>query len=306
MWAWKVFAASVLLCSAVVQAQRFPDRLILLNPLLDTTRPLAAGELGWMHSLAGWGEFGGYLRGDEEHAWIQRLGAIIELVRFGMHSSLSFASEIEFIANPHNDIRFNPRAVFWQEGFLFTHYTGSHYWQLGYYHRCKHDVDNLTIGRERSLIYGSLLGKYIVPVRLADAGIEGAAAIRGDLYTIRLDARTPPSDNQTPFVDRMIGSLGGSIHLRRPLAAPWIGTYAVGWMFANFYGDRSSTYPVADRVRMVTIHGGIAAGISITGAAHFRLGVTYEYLADTGINPVPERSHLLSVTIAVVNPQAMW
>jgi hypothetical protein len=57
---------------------------------------------------------------------------------------------------------------------------------------------------------------------------------------------------------------------------------------------------------MTRLSGGVAAGIALTGAAHFRIGLSYESLADTGINPIPESSRLLALTIAVVNPMAMW
>ncbi|GIV55281.1 MAG: hypothetical protein KatS3mg040_0049 [Candidatus Kapaibacterium sp.] len=294
-----------LIVGSSLHAQRFPDRWVALNPLLDSSRRIEPGTLGWMHSLVGWGEFGGYLSGDREHAWIQRLGALIELVRMGERSSLAFASEIEFIANPDNDIRFNPRAVFWQEGFLFTHQIGTSYWQLGYYHRCKHDVDNLDIGRQRSLIYGSIVGKYLIPI--AVAGFSGGAVARGDLYTIRLDDRTPPSDGEDiPNVERLLSTLSGSIHLRRGLADPWLGLYANAWMSANFYTKRPNSDPNAAGTPLTRIQGGIAAGIAITGAAHFRIGISYEYLADTGINPLPEASPLLALTLAVLNPTAMW
>jgi len=300
----------MLLCMLVtsvvcVEAQRFPDRWIALNPLLDTSRRVESGTLGWMHSLIGWGEFGGYLASDHEHAWIQRLGALIELARIGEHSSLAFASEIEFIANPDNDIRFNPRAVFWQEGFLFTHRTDAGYWQVGYYHRCKHDVDNLDLGRQRSLIYGSIVGKYLVP--LAFAGWSGGAVLRGDLYTIRLDDRQPRTTaDGLPNVEQLLGMLGGSIHLQRVLAAPWVGVYTSAWIAANSYGNRTGGYLLTDGIRMTRLSGGVAAGIALTGAAHFRIGLSYESLADTGINPIPESSRLLALTIAVVNPMAMW
>lgn len=295
----------LVVCGAIALAQRFPDRWMTLNPLLDSTRQVQQGTLGWMHSVVGWGEFGGYLSGDREHAWIQRIGALVELVRIGDRSSLAFASEIEFIANPDNDIRFNPRAVFWQEGLLFTYKAGQSFWQLGYYHRCKHDVDNLDIGRQRSLIYGSIIGKSLIPVVLA--GWSGGAVIRGDLYTIRLDDRTPPNDwEDIPNVERLLATLGGSIHLRSRLTEPWLGLYTTAWLGANVYSSRQRPYPLTSDVRMTRFQGGIAAGISITGAAHFRIGISYEYLADTGINPTPESSPLLSLTVAVLNPAAMW
>ncbi len=298
----------VLIAAGTLPAQRFPDRWILINPLLDTADSVPAGQWRWMPSSAGWGEFGGYLlEHDAEHAWIQRLGALIELLRIGQTTSIGFTSEIEFIANPDNDIRFNPRAVFWQEGLLLTLAGEQHFWQVGYYHRCKHDVDNLAIGRERSLIYGSLMGRYIVPIH--HATWRGAGVIRADLYTIRQDDRTPPADDgRAPHLQRMTGSLSGSIHLSRPVIGSLVGVYTASWIMLTAFGSERSTLPRFDAgsFRSATLQGGIAAGIAITGRAHFRIGLAWEYLADTGINPRPEQAHLTSLTIGITNPAAMW
>jgi hypothetical protein len=291
---------------SVSLAQRFPDRWITILPLLDTTHPVPEGTASPIHSSAGWAEFGGYPIDDSIHAWIQRLGAVIELVRIGSGWSIAFATDIEFIADPNNDIRFNPRAVFWQEGLLLTNRIGNGYWQLGYYHRCKHDVDNLSIGTERSLIYGSVTGKYAIPLALPRTTYSGAAVIRGDIYTIRQDDRTGAStDDGMPDVRRLLATLGGSLHLRSPAVGSWLGLYTTLWATMNFYSHRAAA-SIFSGVRSVTAHGGITAGIAITGTAHFRIGIAYEYLADTGINPLPQPAHLVSVTMSLFDPSAMW
>ncbi|MCX7930596.1 MAG: hypothetical protein N2663_07750 [Chlorobi bacterium] len=294
----------ILVAVSIVWSQRFTDRTIVINPLLDTTAACPSGQWNWMASSIGWGEFGSYLEGDAEHAWIQRLGAAIELVRIGSHTSVAFTSDIEFIANPDNNIRFNPRAVFWQEGFLVTFRNSNGYWQIGYYHRCKHDVDNLTIGRERALIYGSVLAKYLWPLTLERW--EGVGVLRADVFTIRQDDRTPPTDDGNfPHHKRMTATVGASFHARRALT-DLLGIYLASWLQATAYGTTMSTYPTFDGIRTATLNGGITAGIAITGQSHFRIGLTWEYLADTGVNPQPEHSHLVSLTVSIVNPRAIW
>lgn len=52
--------------------------------------------------------------------------------------------------------------------------------------------------------------------------------------------------------------------------------------------------------------GGLSAGIMIVGSVHFRIGVSYEYQPDTGINPIPVHSHLLSIGITILDPSVMW
>ena len=299
-----------LLLTSALHAQRFPDRWLTINPLMDTRVPVEPDEWSWMHSSAGWGEFGGYrLIRDHEHAWLQRLGVFVEMFRVGEQSSLAFVGEIEFIANPDNDIRFNPRAVFWQEGFLFTQRAGELFWQLGYYHRCKHDVDNLILQRERSLIYGSFLGKLLIPLSSPENPTRSLLALRTDIYTIRQDDRFPRALAITHgrlHVKRLLATIGGSVHLRQPLGTrPW-GLYATYWSALNLYGTRESTFLSLDRPKNATMQAGATAGLAIEGNAHFRIGVSYEYLSDTGLNPRPEHAHLVSISTTIVNPFVMW
>lgn len=302
----------ILLCITVTiaTAQRFPDRTLVLNPLAQRTAADTAVQL--VSLVTGWGEFGGYLRnGDDEHAWIQRLGALAELVRWDSTASLGFVSEIEFIANPHNDIRFNPRAVFWQEGFLFTRRAGQWHWQLGYYHRCKHDVDNLTVGQERSLIYGSLLGKVLVPLQLADAATAGLLAARADVYTIRQDYRLIRQDNSfsedgntLPRVSELLATLGASLHLRHKLS-PLFALDATAWLHTNFYSQHSGLQSWT-HVYKTLLNAGATVSLALTGAARFRIGLTYEYLSDTGIRTSVDASHFVYLTVSVLNPHIVW
>ncbi|HWP81275.1 MAG TPA: hypothetical protein VNN76_01325 [Bacteroidota bacterium] len=299
----RVLAATVLL-PLVSSAQRMPERWFSLNPLGSNNSEGSDG-VSLMHSVSSWGGFGGYrITRDNEHAWLQQLGGYIELVRIGNNESLVFTSSIEFIANPHNDIRFNPRATFWEEGFLYTRSVGESAWQVGYYHRCKHDVDNLLLGKERSLIFGSLLGKYLLPFKIEND--EGLAALRLDLYTIRQDDRIPQSFNEaTPNWKRMLGSLGLNVHVREGGNAT-VGWYTTGWFSLTSFGTKENVIFRFDKIDKVTVNGGLAVGYAIRGNAHFRIGMTYEYLSDTGITPFPERSNLLSFGVTILDPNVMW
>lgn len=295
--------------------QRFPDRWFTINPLMHQLEANENTGWTWMHSNAGWGEFGGYrIIRDHEHAWIQRLGGYIELFRISETTSLAFLGSIEFIANADNDIRFNPRAIFWEEGFLFTQKTGRRldslsgsYWQIGYMHRCKHDIDNLNLGRERSLMFGSLMGKYILPFALANTSTIGLLALRADLYTIRQDDRNPSVfSSYLPQVKSMLATLGGALHLRTSLPVRPLGLYATTWSALNFYGDKQEIFLTLDRVRSILFQGGIGGGIAVEGRAHLRLGISYEYLSDTGINPFPEHANLITISITMIPPISVW
>ncbi len=290
----------------VLLSQRFPERWITFNPIMSQRNTTEEETWEVMSSAGGWGGFGGYrLLRDDDHAWVQELGVFVELFRFGSSRSLAFVSNIEFIANANNDIRFNPRAIFWEEGFIYTIRQTSAFWQIGYFHRCKHDVDNLLVGTERSLIFGSLLGKYLIPFTLKERG-EGLIAFRADVYTIRQDDRIPSATSTfTPHVKRMLGTLGFTFHLRETASKP-IGWYTTGWGGVNFFGKKEGVLPRFDTVSSATIGGGLSAGIMIIGAVHFRIGVSYEYQPDTGINPIPVHSHLLSIGIKIVDPTVMW
>ncbi len=289
-------------------AQRFPIRFQSLNPLGFEKQNIPADQTSWMHALGGWGEFSGYrIVRDNEHAWLQRLGGYVELLRVGDETSFAFVSDIEFIADPHNDIRFNPRAIFWEEGFLFTQRLEETYWQLGYFHRCKHDIDNRILGIERSLIFGSLYGAYLLPWRPENQIAEGLFTFRADLYTIRQDDRFPAATRPLePNLKRMIGTLGATAHFRKTLSSRYWGIFSTFWSMVNFYGEKEGIINRFDGIRSVLFNGGMTLGIAVQGNVHMRLGISYEYLSDTGINPVPGKANLMTVGVTFIDPTVMW
>lgn len=305
--------AAVFTClPSLAWSMRFAERWITINPLAQVpSGSVSTGASEWtlLPSSGFWGEFGMYrLQRDNEHAWNTKIGGFVELLRTRSEWSLAFVSHIEFVANPHNNIRFNPRAVFWEEGFLLTKRAGRGYWQVGYLHRCKHDIDNiLPSGFQRSLIYGSLQGKLLLPMTPPLRGAEGVVVLRADVFTILQDDRIPSRfDQRLPRVDRALSAIGIVLHSRVPLSGKLIGGYVTLYNSFQLFGDRSGFFTRFTEVETVTWHGGISAGVSLQGQAHLRLGISYEYLADTAINPFPERSHLVMFGVTILDPQTMW
>jgi hypothetical protein len=317
-----VWIAALLLCiGSVIQpadllyAQRFTERHHILNPLSVRLADVADSndtELTWIPTFQGWGGFEGYLLSDDEHAWGSHLGAVAEIVRIGNSESLAVMSTLEHVANAKNDISFNPRAVWWEEGLFYTKRLASApntYWQLGYYHRCKHEVDNLELNLERVLIYGSLTGKYITQTTVGQ-GLS-TLALRADLFTIYRDYRTPrlPHTAVQPSYENLIGTLGANWHYRAALPLKQLGWYAKAHLRLTAFSDRSGFVERFSRLEHVAASGGASVGLSVEspqpGGGRLELGLRYEYLADPEIRPFPAPQHLITLGFTFLAPQ-IW
>jgi len=134
------FLFAMALFSSGASAIPFADRTIVPDPFDERVE----GPGGFLYGSSGWGEFSYFAAAsDEDHSWDARLGARVGLYRIGNSLSLDAASEIELVSSPNNEIRLKPRAFFWQESLFAMRRDGALDWGLGYYHRCRHDVDNL-------------------------------------------------------------------------------------------------------------------------------------------------------------------
>ncbi len=291
-------------CSSALSAQPLIERYLVVNPLWDEGQA-ESGETSYVHTFGGWASFGPYLRfQDDDHQWNHQIGGFLEVVRWGQSTSLHVTTQIEFIADPFNNINFNPRAIFWEEGVVLTRRTGGPYWQFGYYHRCKHDIDNLNRGEERTLIYGSFMNRMIWPVDL-ESSERSYIAWKTDVFTVRQDTREPEDALALqPNVDQKLASTGVQAHTR------FDGSGQAGW-FATLYGDAtlySATDGFFDRfgsVNDVRFNGGVAAGLSILGRGELRIKAAYEYLSDTGIPVEPRGSHLFRVSLMALSPNVI-
>lgn len=271
-------------------AQRLIERGMILNPLENPNVDIAENEISWFTQAGGWGSFGTYgLYGDDNHAWYQHLGAYFELYRRGNESSLAFTGQIEFIADTNNDINFSPRAIFWEEGLLYTRRIGNPFIQFGYYHRCKHDIDNFRFGEERTMVFGSVLARLVLPLSLFSTD-DGLLALQYDYYTITWEKRTPNTFQNGAFNwDELIHSFKLNAAWQRALADN-----------ANFYLDG---YLMGTQLKDDSwLNGQIRAEIgAATPAGQVRFGVHAEYLGDSGIPVHPKSVTLIGLGVRVMS-----
>jgi len=239
---------------------------------------------------------------DSRQAWYQDLTGFIELLQKG-NTSIIFQTGIEFIADPDNDIRFNPTAIFWEEGLLFTQKLSNSFFQAGYYHRCKHDIDNLDTGYGRVLIYGSMMAKWIFPISLGSIiKDKSLVAVRADLYTIRQDHRYPEDLSvNKKNLKQLLGTTGISLNLNDSNKEKIIIPYFHGFSLLHLYSKHEGFMDRFSAINTINLDGGFSSGITIRGAFDFRLGIRYEYLSDTNIEIDPQGAHLFSIVIEVLN-----
>lgn len=279
------------------RAQR-PGEAPVIPTLTTSEAPEAEGGTQWLSGYGGWTAFGPYVVADRDHAWYHELGGVLELVR-GREWGLLATARSTLMADPDNSIRFNPRAVFWDEGLLFVRQFEGVDLHLGYVHRCKHDVDNLALGEERALIFGSVLGRAVVP--LSSRPSDSYLAVDANVYTARQDDRRPASSEELPpNWERLRGSMGSHLHLQRSLTST-VGTYLNAGGSVVAYGDDED----AGRFEgwaPVRFNGRVSAGLSLRGVVELRTGVEYAYLSDTGIPARPRDAHLVRLSVQVSSP----
>lgn len=271
------------------EGQRLIERDKILMPLANPNVDLDEGETEWLTQVGGWGAFGNNaFHRNAEHLWYQELGAYAEIYRRGNESSLAITSQIEFIADPSNDINFSPNAIFWEEGLLYSRRYNDFTLQFGYYHRCKHDIDNLESGEERTMVFGSVLGRIVIPAtvfRLDDS----VFSLQFDHYTITWEDRIPSEfEGVQPNWDELISSLKVNVAWKRPVGTNtkfYLDGYGMGTMLENDF----------------LVNGKFRAELGRSQkAGNLRFGIHVEHLGDSGISVSPN-----SVTLAGIGVRIM-
>ena len=266
-------------------SQRLIDRNIIINPLIKGNKKI---------DLNVWGEFGFYrIKTDDDHSWLQKLGIVVDFYKTE-NFSFSGISSIEFIADPHNDIRFNPRAIFWDEGFFITQKLNSSFLQVGYYHRCKHDVDNLSWKKERTLIYGSISLKYLIP-NLLFKEFENYLQSRFELYTLKYDHKTPKNAIKYGY-DKLAATLGLNINFNKKLN-DMFSLIVKPNFYLNLYSDEKNLVEQFAKIYQIVPYFGINIGLGIGNENLILLLFNYEYLFDAGIEFEPSKSNLISFSL---------
>jgi len=279
-----VFAVNI----QTAESQRLIERNQILNPLENPSVNIEDGKKRWFSHVGGWGSFGNYaFSQDENHLWYQELGAYFELYRRGNSKSVAITSQIEFIANDDNDINFSPRAIFWEEGFLYTSRRNGFFLQAGYYHRCKHDIDNLDLGEERAMVFGSAMGRVIIPLSLTRTR-DTLVSLRFDYYTITWERRIPRENlDVAPSVEDLNVSLSTNLDWQIRLSDQNFVNIG-GYGMASLYDDdlRSS--------------GKIFLNIGTNrGLGDVQFGIYLEHLADSGIPAHPKAVTLAGFGIRI-------
>jgi hypothetical protein len=128
-----------------------------------------------------------------------------------------------------------------------------------------------------------------------------------DIFTIRQDDRTPAPPAEHPLsLRRAIGSFGFVTHLRHSLRDPLFGIYLSAWGSTGLYSGNTGIFNRFTSVTGATLNGGLSAGAAIQGNVHFRIGLTLEYLSDTGIDAGRPHARLLSFGVTILDPATMW
>ncbi|RPI68415.1 MAG: hypothetical protein EHM43_04975 [Ignavibacteriae bacterium] len=203
----RIGALSILLFShspIELQAQIKPSRTVFTEPLDVRTDPGVAAD-AWFaaEAVRGWGSY------QDEQAWQYRLHGYIEPYRFGDDSTAMFTTSFNFhhelTASPHNDLGFDPRTARWEESLLFHARIAPFTLQTGWFHRCKHEIDDV---QRRTLI---ISGPTVIGVTPTIETPLGAIRIQGgaEYYVVREDYRDSAAPRTGSWED-----LRGAIWLR--------------------------------------------------------------------------------------------
>ena len=311
------FTIIVLLLPSIqtlLQAQNLPDRIIILDPLGDTT--LNSDRFTLLPGTRLYGEFGYYAdgEGDQTHQWNAKMGGYAEFARWDSTWSIALAGTMEVIMDPLNDINFNPRAIFWEEGALIStrapwnNHAGI---QFGYTHRCKHDIDNIEVFKregsyeQRTLIYSGPFFRVLHrPTKFFDGPIDlyAGSALRLDYFFHTLD--NPWDDRETgsqPNIEDLIGSLTASARLD--------GRFGNGWL--GLHGSASYMVTLASPDEGTTLHGKAPfaeLGLDFynpTGSA-FTIFARGEWQRDAGILMEPTPASLILLGVRASSFGGMW
>ncbi len=296
----------------ILSAQNLPDRILVLDPLGDTT----VGTEGFilLPSAKLYGEFARYSNGSgSDHRWNAKLGGYAEFARWDSSWSVGLVGTMEVIIDPQNDIAFNPRAIFWEEGIMASARLGQQSaLQFGYIHRCKHDIDNLEIfafrneWEQRTQIFSGLMTRWLLRPRPLIEGawsLYGGLALRNDFFLHLFD-----EDLDTINLNRLIDAftVTGRLDLRHG-DAPW-GLHLNGSGMLTLYGEGEE---FSDRFKGITPY--IDAPFLELGADIFNpKGMSFtvfmrgEWQRDGGIRSEPTRTDLLLFGIRAANFGSMW
>lgn len=304
------------LCSSLMQGQNFPDRAVIVDPLADRSRH-GAGTT-WLPGTVLYAEFSRYTNpAGDDHRWNAKTGGALEVVRFDSSTSIAVMGTVEVIADPQNDISFNPRAIFWEEGVIASHQLASDVvFQWGYMHRCKHDIDNLEVlthrgaTEQRTLIYSSLTTRVLLrPRSVLSTDLQWGLAVRNDFFTHLLDDRLRSDARGVGrSMEAMIDAV--TVDLRGRWTSPWR-WLAVGvnvGLMATLVGEEEGFLERFSGLRLLGNLPYAEFGLHFFNfnGGSFVLYTRAEYQRDAAIQTIPVPKELVMVGIRMGSWNATW
>ncbi|HET9137255.1 MAG TPA: hypothetical protein VFO76_11500 [Candidatus Kapabacteria bacterium] len=221
-----LIAVLLFLSVSSASAQLFPSRSFMPSFTFRDPTDITSSTK-YLTQQGMWGNLSrGFESEGQRFAWDISFGGFFELVQW-KKSNISFVGDFEVLADIYNNISFNPRAIYWTEGFLYSLNLAQDSVGIGqdlafgYTHRCRHDIDNIDYntvgsGEERTLIYGSLNARYLIrniPAELFP-NMRLHLGFQLDQYLIRQDDRLPKPDPLKPLPQQYdIDSLNTSLSM---------------------------------------------------------------------------------------------
>ena len=284
-----------LTASSLFAGPIFPSRAIILAPRFRDLTIDTSKDARFLHQQGIWGNLAkGFSSNGDRYGWSVATGGILQFVEWP-NCSIFMQGDIEVLADTHNDISFNPRAIFWTEGVVFQYKLSDIELQGGYIHRCKHDIDNLDTNEigmheRRTLIYGSAMLRGIMR-DVSLFGMQGSFWAQLDQYLIKQDTRFPDTSRpRNTDIEKLNTSLsfGGKLNI-----------FSLGDV--NIYARIVQTFAAYDGFRTLTHDGREEFGLEIKGDA-LEMNIFYgtENFQDDLNRPLPVNSNYSYIGIRFI------
>ena len=268
-------------------------------------------------------EFSRHFNADKNHLWNAKTGGYVELFRYDSSWSVTADGVMEVVMDSYNEIAFNPRAIFWEEGLHFNKSISEKIvLQFGYTHRCKHDVDNLEaklergLIQERTLVFSGIMSRiFLRPkayFKIGNFDLIYGLSIRNDFFIQAGDTRS--TDDTNSFSKGLpIGALIDAINVYSkfelmPKKSNYSLHFTINYM-ASLYGKEQG---LANRIKSFNK---VIQSIPISEigfnlfndkGAKFTTFLRSEFQHDAGILPEPTSSRLFLIGFRLSDQITMW
>jgi hypothetical protein len=277
------------------QAQINDSRNFTVSTMDDTTTE--ATFLG--HAEYAAEAMRGYGSADNEQAWNFKFIGLLEIYRY-RKSSLSFVLSNELIANPYNEIKYNPRGSIWCESITFYNKQKYFTFEAGIDHRCKHEIDNSDQPNEFLSADGYTPAKRVVILTGAHAGMVSntielnskmsiRAFARAELYAASSDSRIPDNIQSQSWDNAWGSALLGvkfNFNIRKNLEI-----YNRNWISPVFFTNQDKAIQSNYRNEIGFHASGKKAGMEVYSS--------YEHYFDDLSHPYPQSSNVLSIGLRI-------